>query len=143
MSEDRVLLVDDEEEFVIALSKRLRARKLEVSTAADGEAALAAVRKNRYDAIILDLAMPGMNGLETLQRIREVDREVQVILLTGHGTVQTGTEAMRLGAMDFLEKPADFEDLLARIKEAVAKKLRVVDQHSEEQVAAILRSKGW
>ena len=140
---DRVLLVDDEEEFVIALSKRLRARQLEVSTAANGESALAAVRTHKYDAIVLDLAMPGIDGLQTLKRIRELDNEVQVILLTGHGTVQSGTEAMHLGAMDFLEKPADFEDLLARIRAAVAKKLRLVDQHTEEQVAAILRKKGW
>lgn len=143
MNEDRILLVDDEEEFVLALSKRLTVRGLEVSAVGNGEDAVVEIQKHKFDAIVLDLAMPGIDGLETLRRIREIDNEVQIILLTGHGTIQAGIEAMRLGAMDFLEKPADFEDLLARIKEAIAKKLRLSQQHTEEQVSEILAKKGW
>ena len=143
MSDDRVLLVDDEEEFVLALSKRLRARGLDVAIANNGQAAVTEVEAHKFDAIVLDLAMPGMDGIETLQKLRDLDPDAQVILLTGHGTIHSGIEAMRLGAMDFLEKPADFEELLGRIREAIAKKLRLEQKHTEEQVAEILRKKGW
>jgi DNA-binding NtrC family response regulator len=143
MSDDRVLLVDDEEEFVLALSKRLRARGLHVASAGNGQAAIEEVEAHKFDAIVLDLAMPGMDGIETLKKLRALDPDAQVILLTGHGTIHSGIEAMRLGAMDFLEKPADFDELLGRIREAIAKKLRLEEKHTEEQVAEILRKKGW
>ena len=143
MSDDRVLLVDDEEEFVLALSKRLRARGLDVANAGNGQAAIEEVEAHKFDAIVLDLAMPGMDGIETLKKLRALDPDAQVILLTGHGTIHAGIEAMRLGAMDFLEKPADFDELLGRIREAIAKKLRLEEKHTEEQVAEILRKKGW
>ncbi len=143
MTEDRVLLVDDEEEFVLALSKRLKARGLDVVIAESGEKAVEIVTDHKFDAIVLDLAMPGMDGIETLKRLLEIDRDAQVILLTGHGTVPAATEAMKLGAADFLEKPCDFQDLMAKLREAIRNRLRSVARHSEEEIADILRKKGW
>jgi DNA-binding NtrC family response regulator len=143
MTEDRVLLVDDEEEFVLALSKRLKARGLDVVIAESGEKAVEIVTDHKFDAIVLDLAMPGMDGIETLKRLLEIDRDAQVILLTGHGTVPAATEAMKIGAADFLEKPCDFQDLMAKLREAIRNRLRSIARHSEEEIADILRKKGW
>ena len=143
MTGDRVLLVDDEEDFTEALAKRLEGRGLNVTTAESGAAALEKIRARDFDTVVLDLAMPGMDGIETLRRIKAEDPDVQVILLTGHGTVPSGVEAMKLGAIDFLQKPATFDELLEKIKEAGAKKALLVEKRTEEQVDEILRGKGW
>ncbi|MCP4903247.1 MAG: response regulator [bacterium] len=143
MTDHKVLLVDDEEDFIEALAKRLQGRGLNVSTAESGSQALELVEKHDFDTVVLDLAMPGMDGIETLRRIKDTDETVQVILLTGHGTVPSGVEAMKLGAIDFLQKPATFEELLEKIKEAGAKKAVLVEKRTEKQVADILREKGW
>lgn len=143
MAGERVLLVDDETEFVEALSERLSLRDMRVTAASNGEEALEQCRKQRFDAIILDLAMPGMDGIETLRAMRELNDEVQVILLTGRGTVKKSIEAMKLGAMDFLEKPVDMEVLLSRIKEAQNIGHELETKKSEAIIAEILRTKGW
>ena len=143
MAGERVLLVDDEEEFVEALSERLTMRDMRVTTAANGPQALDRCREGKFDAIILDLAMPGMDGIETLRAMRELDPEVQVILLTGRGTVKKSIEAMKLGAMDFLEKPVEMEVLLSRIKEARNIGQEIETKKSEAIIAEILRTKGW
>jgi len=114
-----------------------------VTTAESGAAALEKIRARDFDTVVLDLAMPGMDGIETLRRIKAEDPDVQVILLTGHGTVPSGVEAMKLGAIDFLQKPATFDELLEKIKEAGAKKALLVEKRTEEQVDEILRGKGW
>jgi len=121
MIEDRVLVVDDEEQFVVAFAKRLGARGFAVETAGSGEEALEAMRHRRFDAVVLDLAMPGMDGIATLRALQDINPDVQVVLLTGRGTVKKGVEAMKLGAMDFLEKPVDIEVLMDKIREAKAK----------------------
>ncbi len=143
MASQRVLLVDDEELFVTALAQRMRKRGLEVDTAGDGEAALACARDKTFDAIVLDLAMPKMDGLTTLQKLLEINPDLQIILLTGHGSVAKGVEAMKLGAVDFLEKPADLQDLLAKIDEAAAAKALLVERKAEQEVDEILKIKGW
>jgi DNA-binding NtrC family response regulator len=143
MDKNRVLLVDDEVEFVRALAKRLKAKGLTVEASGDGESAVEKVKQSDFDVIVLDLAMPGMDGLETLKRLREVNPDLQVILLTGHGTIKLGVEAMKEGATDFLEKPAEFSELLAKIREASARRLVLVEKRREEQVADILRGRGW
>lgn len=143
MSGTRVLLVDDEELFVTALAKRMAKRGLSVDTAPDGTTALEMVRERGFDAIVLDLAMPGMDGIETLEKMLQLNPDLQVILLTGHGSVQAGVEAMKHGAVDFLEKPADFQELLQKIEQAAAKKMLLVEKHAEDEVEDILRKKGW
>ena len=143
MDTHSVLLVDDEEDFVLALGKRLKARGLRVDEAYRGEEAVEKVRKGRYDVIILDLAMPGMDGLETLKAIKAIDEDVQVILLTGHATVRKGVDAMKLGAADFVQKPAEFQELLVKVEAAGAEQAVLVAQRTESHVEDILRSKGW
>lgn len=116
----RILLIDDEMEFVTTLAERLEIRGFSTTTAGDGETALALIRKHTFDVVILDLFMPGMNGLETLKHIRQMVPGLPVILLTGHGSTREGMEGMRLGAMDYLMKPLAIEDLMEKLQEAIA-----------------------
>jgi DNA-binding NtrC family response regulator len=140
---EKVLLVDDEEDFLDALGERMRLRDMEVSTTTSAKEALRKIEKESYDAIILDLKMPEMGGLEVLKAIKTSHPELQIILLTGHGSVQEGVEAMKLGAVDFLEKPADLESLTEKIQEAKAQKMIAVQKKIEEKVKAILEEKPW
>lgn len=139
----RVLLVDDETEFLEALAERLEARGLGVDTAERGEVALDRARKRRYDAILLDMAMPGMTGLDTLRGLLEIDANLQVILLTGRATLEQGVEAMKLGALDLIEKPADIATIVERIGEAAARKVSLEDRDIQRTMSDILRKKGW
>ena len=118
MAQYRVLLVDDEEEFVSALSERLTLRGIEVESALNGEEALARLVDKEFEVVILDVMMPGLSGLEVLRQIRSSHPNTQVILLTGHGSTREGIEGMRLGAFDYLIKPVDLEEMLAKMKEA-------------------------
>ena len=143
MPECFVLLVDDEEEFVEVLAERLEARGLRVDTAADGEKALALAGKRAFDAILLDMAMPGMDGIQTLRGLLEINSDLQVILLTGQATLRQAVEAMKLGALDLLEKPADIETLVAKIEDAALKRSKLDDKRIAQKMSDILRKKGW
>lgn len=143
MADERVLLVDDEEDFTRLLAERLRARGLEVEVAPSGTAALAKVAGGNYDVILLDLAMPGMDGIETLRRLHDDNPDLQVILLTGQATLQKGVEAVKLGAREVLEKPADMETLLAKISDAKLDRVMLVEKRMEEKIRDLLSSKGW
>ena len=143
MNGHRVLLVDDEPDFVDALAKRLRGRGLEVHTANSGFEALDVLARTSVDTVILDLAMPEMDGIETLRRLKDVDPDLQVILLTGHGTIPAGIEAMKSGALDFLLKPFDYEELLEKIREAGQRKAELDREQTEKGVSDILRKAGW
>jgi DNA-binding NtrC family response regulator len=111
-----VLLVDDKEEFISALAERLILHGMEVETATNGEDALAMVQEKTIDVVVLDVIMPGMSGLEILKRVKKTHPDIQVILLTGHGSTKEGIEGMHLGAFDFLTKPVDLEELIAKMK---------------------------
>lgn len=143
MASDRVLLVDDEEDFVASLAKRLDRRGLRVETSSSGEEALAKVRERDFDVIVLDLAMPGLDGIATLKGLKETDPDLQVILLTGHATVPKSVEAIKLGAADLLQKPADFSELLEKIRDAGGKKAVLVEKRRASEIDEILKSKGW
>jgi DNA-binding NtrC family response regulator len=143
MSQRTVLLVDDEEDFVEVLAERLEARGLTVDTAANGELALEKAGKRPFDAIVLDMAMPGMNGIETLQGLLRINPDLQVILLTGRATLGQAVEAMKLGALDFLEKPVDIETLVVKISEAATKRSSLEEKRIEERLSDIMRKKGW
>lgn len=118
-----VLLVDDEVPFVEAVTRRLTRRKLSISTAFSGMEALEVLRtQNTCDVVILDVKMPGMDGIETLREIKKEYPLVEVIMLTGHATVESAIEGMKLGAFDYLMKPCDIDQLMAKVKEAKAKK---------------------
>ncbi len=140
---ERVLLVDDEEDFIEVLSERMRARGLEVDTATNGMDALKLVEKKYYDAIILDLQMPGIDGIETLKMIRGKNPDSQIILLTGQATVEKSVEAVKHGAVEFLQKPAEINKLMEIIKEAGDKKMMLFENRAEEDIKKIMKTKGW
>ena len=140
---ERVLLIDDEKEFLEVMSERMQNRDIDVTTATSARDALALVEKESYDAIILDLQMPEMDGLQALERLKAINPDLQVILLTGHATVEKGVQAMKLGATDVLEKPADIQTLTEKIRKAHARKIILVEKENEAKIRAILGSKAW
>jgi DNA-binding NtrC family response regulator len=133
----RVLLVDDEEKFLDVLSQRLGTRGINAETSTSGEEALVKIKNRNFDAIVLDVMMPGIGGIETLKRIRKENPELQIIMLTGRGTVDKAVEAMKEGAIDFLEKPADINKLMDKISEAKEKKILLVMKNIEEKVKGL------
>jgi len=146
MSEEfkaKVLLVDDEEQFLDTLTQRLEIRGLTVEAVTGGEDALDMVGDKKIDAVILDLAMPGIDGIETLRLLKAKQPDLQIIMLTGKATVKSGIEAMKLGATDFLEKPVDLNLLLEKIGEAKNKRLLLIQKNREEEIKKIIKSKSW
>ena len=118
-----VMLVDDEVGFVDAMSKRLGKRDLEILTAYSGSEALQKLAANdKVDVIILDVKMPGMDGIETLREIKKAHPLIEVVMLTGHATIETGIEGMKLGAFDYLVKPCDIDALMVKVQQAKSKK---------------------
>ena len=113
-----ILLVDDEERFVEILAQRLQARGLNVDVATTGEKAIALTKVKDFDAVLLDLSMPGMDGIEVLKEMKKTNPVLQIIILTGQGSIQATVEVMKEGAMDFMEKPVDINKLLEKITEA-------------------------
>ena len=123
-----LLIVDDEQEFTEILAQRLRKRGFAATTATDGESAVGCLEG--IDIVILDVAMPGMNGIETLNAIKKRHPLVEVIMLTGQATVGTAVEAIRLGAFNYLMKPCEIEDIVFHIEQAL--------QHRRDREAKIL-----
>lgn len=143
MTGPKVLLVDDEEEFTSTLAERMERRGVNIDTAASGMDAIKKAGEKSYDAIVLDLKMPEMDGIETLKQLRKINPDLQVILLTGCGSIEKGVEAVKLGAMDFLEKPADIKKLMEKIKTASDKKMLLVEKRQEDNIQKLLKTKGW
>jgi DNA-binding response OmpR family regulator len=123
MKDMKVLLVDDEEEFVKALAERLKMRDLRSDTVLDGEEALSFVEDQEPDVMVLDLKMPGIDGMEVLRQVRRAYPKIQVIILTGHGTEKDEEEAKRLGAFEYLEKPVNLDVLVKKMKAAYRRKM--------------------
>lgn len=124
MSNLKLLLIDDEEDFRRATSKILTRRGFTVSEAASGEDGLVAIKQDRPDVLLLDLKMPGLSGIETLQRIREKDKTLPVIILTGHGDFQDAVAGIRLEIVDFLQKPVDIDKLSERVSSLLKRSIR-------------------
>jgi two-component system NtrC family sensor kinase len=118
MENIRLLLVDDEEEFRRTITKRLKRRGLVPEQAGSGEECLSILEKRPMDVVVLDVKMPGMNGIETLHHIKEKYPKIEVIMLTGHATTQDGVDGIKTGAFDYLTKPIELEHLLGKIKQA-------------------------
>lgn len=140
---EKVLLIDDEPEFLESMGERLKLRGMEVTTCTNISEAIDKLAADQYDAIFLDLQMPGTNGIESLKMIKNLHPSLQVILLTGHASVEKGIEAMKLGAMDFIEKPADINILSEKVKKAQAKKMLLVEEATESRISQILKEKAW
>ncbi|HSL39216.1 MAG TPA: response regulator [Desulforhopalus sp.] len=122
MNEFNVLVVDDEDDFREVTSKRLTKRGLKVWDAESGAKALEILEGTRIDVVLLDVKMPGMDGIETLRHIRNLKPLIEVVLLTGHASVDSGIEGMKLGAFDYLMKPIELEPLLEKLTDAYEKK---------------------
>lgn len=114
-----ILLVDDEVDFIVTLAERLELRGVNARVVHDGESALKAVADNVPQVIVLDVMMPGMKGIEVLQKVKSEHPTVQVILLTGQGKTRDGIDGMRHGAFAYLTKPLDLEELIRTINEAI------------------------
>lgn len=114
----KVLLVDDEKDFAETLASRLEARNLSAVTASNGDEALSILKEKDIDVVILDMVMPGRSGIEVLREIKQIRPLIEVILLTGHATVQSAIEGMTQGAFYYLMKPAEIKTLLSKIAQA-------------------------
>jgi len=136
MKKIKLLLVDDEKPFLDTITKRLEKREFNVSAVYSGKEALAELENNKsIEVIILDVKMPGMDGIETLGEIKKRFPLVEVIMLTGHATVETAIDGMKIGAFDYLMKPCDIDVLVTKVEDAAAKKRR----HDEKIMEARMK----
>jgi DNA-binding NtrC family response regulator len=122
MNDFSVLFVDDEVDFLDTLLKRMKKRRVNVSGVKSGEEALEWLSGNSADVVVLDVRMPGMDGIETLKEIKKLSPLVEIIMLTGHANLEVAREGMELGAFDYLMKPIDIDELLYKVQDAYQKK---------------------
>lgn len=141
--EIRVLLVDDEKDFVETLAERLEMRGFEVKTAFSGDECLDLILKHEFDVIVLDVLMPGKDGIETLREIKSLKPLIHVIMLTGHATVETAIEGMKLGAYDYLIKPTETADLVDKITKAHNLKAEHEERIRKAEIDGIIKRRGW
>lgn len=138
-----VLVVDDEKDFVEMLSLRLKEHGENVLAAYDGKQCLSSLAQNEVtDVVILDIKMPGMDGIETLREIKRQFPIVEVILLTGHGSIDTAVEGMKLGAFDYLNKPAVFDELTEKLENARKRKADHEERIRKAEAQALVRRTG-
>lgn len=136
----KILLVDDEEVFASNMARLLSARGYQVTTANSGNAAIRVLQEETVDVIVLDLKMPGMDGLTTLKEIQKLDLFTQTLVLTGHGSIDSALEAMKYGAYDFLTKPCEIDELLSKIEGAWEKKDGEVQQDMMDKIQKVVES---
>ena len=139
----RVLIVDDEEDFLETLVNRLNKRNIDTTGVPSGEEALDVMKKKLFDVVILDIKMPGgMDGIETLREIKKIQPLAEVLLLTGHASVETSIEGMKLGAFDYLLKPMKLEDLMEKLAEAFEKKNTHEQKIRKARIKELMRFPG-
>jgi len=136
----RILIVDDEEDFAGALAERLTIREYDVTTSFTGQDALEKIKAHNYDIVILDVKMPGTDGIDVLKEIKGIKPLTEVIMLTGNATVETAIEGMKLGAYDYLMKPCETEDLTEKINNAYRKKTEHEGKIREARIKEIISS---
>jgi DNA-binding NtrC family response regulator len=139
VSEFRVLFVDDEADFRETLIKRMQKRHVEAAGVRSGEEALDWLREHATDLVVLDVRMPGMDGIQTLRAIKRDHPLLEVILLTGHANLEIAREGMQLGAFDYLMKPIDLDELLYKIEDAYQKKS--IQQHKIKSIEGVIDSR--
>ena len=129
MDNFKILIVDDENDFRETIIKRLRARKIDIEGADSGPKALEMLDAQDFDVIVLDVKMPGMDGIETLREIKLKKPLVEVIMLTGHASVESGIQGMQLGAFDYVMKPVALDDLMDKLRQANERRLIQLAYH--------------
>jgi DNA-binding NtrC family response regulator len=139
----KLLLVDDEKDFIESLAERLQLRDFDVSTALNGDDAFNLIREKEFDVIVLDVKMPGKSGIDTLKEIKNINQLSQVIMLTGHATVESAIQGMKLGAYDYIMKPTITEELINLINKAY----KIVEEHRDRirraEIDNIVKKHGW
>ncbi len=133
----KLLLVDDEVDFLASLSKRLEKRDFDITAASEGKLAIKAAKKTGFDIAILDMKMPGMDGMELLQTLKKKQKILEVIILTGYGGIDSAVEATKLGAYSYLEKPCDLDKLLDVLKKAYETRLRKKFDYDKKRMEKI------
>jgi len=139
----RVLLVDDEEQFVETLALRLEARDFAVATAFNGDQALDYLKGKDVDVVVLDVLMPGLSGIDTLREMKKIRPLTEVIMLTGHATVETAIEGMKLGAFDYLMQPTEIEELVDKITRAQRRKAEQEARIQKATIDRITQTRGF
>ena len=133
----KLLIVDDEEDFLTTIAERLGMRDFDITTAAEGKLAVKAAKKGHFDVAILDMKMPGMDGMELLQILKKKHKFLEVIILTGHVAIDSAVEATKLGAFSYLEKPCDFDNLMEVLKKAYEARIRKKFEHDQKRMEEI------
>ena len=140
MKGSKILLVDDEVVFTTNMSKLLVNRGYRVTAVNSGDAAIDALEEEDFDIVLLDLRMPGMDGITTLREIKKLGLFVETLILTGHGSIDTALESIKLGAYDFLTKPCEIDELVAKIEGAWEKKDEAEKQNIEDKIQKVVES---
>ncbi|GAB6906236.1 Response regulator receiver protein [Desulfosarcina cetonica] len=133
----KILLVDDEVKFLNAIAERLTIKGFTVTTAANGEEAIEAAKKGGFDVAVVDVQMPGTDGAEVLKLLKQNHKFIEIIMLTGHATVDSAVECTRLGAFKYLEKPYDFDKLVEALKEAYQARMNKKFEHNQQRMEMI------
>ena len=133
----KILLVDDEIDFLDAITERLALKGFDVIAASNGREAIASAEKDLFDVAVVDFQMPGMDGTQILKLLKERHKYLEIIMLTGHATIDSAVAATKLGAFKYLEKPYDFEKLVEVIKEAYETRLKNKFEHNKEHMEKI------
>jgi DNA-binding NtrC family response regulator len=133
----KLLLVDDEVKFLESISKRLELKNFDVTTASNGQEAIASAEKGLFDVAVVDFQMPGIDGSQVLKTLKENHKYLEIIMLTGHATIDSAVECTKLGAFKYLEKPYDFEKLVEVIKEAYEARLKKKFEHNQRRIEEI------
>ncbi len=140
MKGSRILLVDDEVVFTTNMSKLLTNRGYFVTPVNSGDSAIRELEENDFDVVVLDLKMPGMDGITTLKEIKKLDLFTETLILTGHGSIDTAMEAIKLGAYDYLTKPCEIDELVAKIEGAWEKKDDALKEDMQEKIQKVVES---
>lgn len=140
MEKMKMMLVDDEERFLSTTKKLLEKRGYDVKTAVSGANALEILRAQNIHVVILDVKMPGMDGIETLKAIKKLYPLVEVIMLTGHATVESAVDGLKSGAIDYLMKPTDVTELMKKAEEAFEKRQRIEEKIRVAQSRTFMKS---
>jgi DNA-binding NtrC family response regulator len=130
-------MVDDEVKFLESISKRLELKNFDVITATNGQEAIASAEKGLFDVAVVDFQMPGMDGAQVLKTLKANHKYLEIIMLTGHATVDSAVECTKLGAFKYLEKPYDFDKLVELIKEAYETRLKKKFEHNQKRIEEI------